>query len=149
MNEKCFIPGDRPSVLFALLKAAQHVENGVEGALGAEGLSLAKLSVLDNLVKCAEPLPLGQIAGRISCVKSNVTQLIDRLESDGLVARINDPSDRRCVRAAITDQGREKYELGANILKAQEESLRNNLGMDDSEQLYAVLRQVRTMTASS
>jgi DNA-binding MarR family transcriptional regulator len=143
VNEKCrFIEGDSPSLLFALLRAAQHVENNVEGALGAAGLSLAKLGVLNHLVQSGEPLPLGQIAGRISCVKSNVTQLVDRLESDGLVARISDPSDRRCVRAAITDQGRERYKTGAEILKSQEQALLQELGTGKNEEVFACLQQL-------
>lgn len=73
------------------------------------GLSLAKFGVLAALVEAGEPLPLGQLAERIACVKSNVTQLVDRLEEDGLVRREPDPADRRVTRAAITEDGLARY----------------------------------------
>ena len=34
-----------------------------------------------------------------------MTQLVDRLEADGLVRRVADPTDRRSVKAEITDEG--------------------------------------------
>jgi DNA-binding MarR family transcriptional regulator len=39
----------------------------------------------------------------MACVRSNITQLIDRMQAEGLVRRIPDPQDRRSVRAALTD----------------------------------------------
>jgi DNA-binding MarR family transcriptional regulator len=59
----------------------------------------------------------------MACVKSNITQLVDRLEADGLVARVADSADRRCVRAAITDAGRERFERGAVVVSELETEL--------------------------
>jgi DNA-binding MarR family transcriptional regulator len=91
-----------------LIQSAALVEARLEAAVAPSGLSLAKLGVLQHLVEAQSPLPLGQLADRIACVKSNVTQLVDRLEAEGLVRRETDPSDRRVVRAAITAAGRER-----------------------------------------
>lgn len=50
------------------------------------------------------------------CVsKSNVTQLIDRLEAQGLVARETSPADRRLVYAVLTDRGWEAVDRGTGI----------------------------------
>jgi len=125
--------------LSTLLRAASYAEGRVEGALGEAGLSLAKLGVLNQLVQSGEALPLGRIAGRISCVKSNVTQLVDRLEAEGLVARVSDQSDRRCIRAAITEQGRERYLTGARILRHQEELLIQEIDATRVEELISCL----------
>ena len=78
-----------------LLHAAGSVESFVDAKLAAVGLSLPKLAALSRLVEAGESLPLGQLAERLACVKSNVTQLIDRLEAEGLVSRLPDPGDRR------------------------------------------------------
>src|SRR4051812_46741715 len=86
----------RPPVeLLGILHAAHAAEAEVEAKLGAVGLSLAKLFCLKALADAGDPLPLGQLAERLSCVKSNITQLVDRLEADALVARLPDPKDRR------------------------------------------------------
>ena len=100
------------NLLSAVIHTASAVQDRLEAALEPTGLSLAKLGALRHLAEANEPLPLGQLAERIACVKSNVTQLVDRLEADQLVRRVPDPTDRRSVRAEITDEGRNRYEAG-------------------------------------
>ncbi len=93
------------TALFAVLQAAHALEDTLEAALGRAGLSMAKFSVLTELVNAGEPLALGELAARVSCVRSNMTQLVDRLETDGLVRRVQCPTDRRSVKAEITESG--------------------------------------------
>jgi DNA-binding MarR family transcriptional regulator len=58
-------------------------------------------------------------------VRSNITQLMDRLEADGLVRRVKDPQDRRTVRAAVTRLGIERQAAGAKeAAKVQTELFR-------------------------
>src|SRR3954468_19192704 len=143
MNDRCSFADDaRKSFLLTFLRAAQNLETRVESSLGEAGLSLAKLGVLNHLIQAGEPPPLGQIAERISCVKSNMTQLIDRLEADGLVARINDPHDRRCVRASITDEGITRFHRGAEILARQEAILVSEIDPTHREQIMSCLKEV-------
>ncbi|MDG9683019.1 MarR family transcriptional regulator [Streptomyces sp. DH18] len=52
------------------------------------------------------PLPMRKIALRLKCEPSNVTGIIDRLETRELVERRPDPSDRRIKLAAATEKGR-------------------------------------------
>src|SRR5688572_1573939 len=104
---------ERTAGLFALLHAAGSAEGFVESKLAAVGLSIPKLAALDRLVEAGNSLPLGQLAERLACVKSNVTQLVDRLEADGLVERAPDPNDRRSRLAVLTDRGRTAYTEGA------------------------------------
>src|SRR5882672_3438529 len=103
MNSK---PKGAPAGLFSLLHAANTAQAHVESKLDVVGLSLAKLVALRALADAGESLPLGQLAERLSCVKSNITQLVDRLEADGLVARKPDPHDRRTRLAVMTAAGR-------------------------------------------
>src|SRR3954447_21734294 len=106
--------------LFAVLHASGVLESRVEARLSEVGLSLAKLAALHQLSAAGESLPLGQLAERLSCVKSNVTQLVDRLEADGLVNRMADPNDRRSRIAVLTDSGRTAYRKGSDIQKQAE-----------------------------
>src|SRR5947209_2791868 len=101
------------TTIFSVLHAARVLEDKVEEALAKAGLSTPKYSVLTALVETGEPVSLSDLASRLSCVRSNMTQLVDRLEADGLVRRVPDPSDRRSVRAAITDQCRTRQSEGA------------------------------------
>ena len=65
------------SGLFAVLHTSSVLEGRVEAKLSEVGLSLAKLAALHRLSEAGESLPLGQLAERLSCVKSNVTQLVN------------------------------------------------------------------------
>ena len=85
------------TTIFSLLHAAHALEDRVEAALENAGLSTPKYSVLSALVAAGEPLSLSELASRLSCVRSNMTQLVDRLESEELVRRVDDPKDRRVV----------------------------------------------------
>src|SRR5882762_9337301 len=98
--------------LSAMLHAAYAAAAEVEAKLNVVGLSWAKLAALKVLSEAGESLPLGQLAERLSCVKSNITQLIDRLEADGLVSRTGDPNDRRSRLAVLTAAGRKACEAG-------------------------------------
>jgi DNA-binding MarR family transcriptional regulator len=103
-----------------LMHAAGAAQAQLESKLAAAGLSGAKLAALSVLHQAGESLPLGQLAERLSCVKSNITQLVDRLEADGLVRRLLDPNDRRTRLAALTAAGRETCEKGL-LLQAEAE----------------------------
>jgi DNA-binding MarR family transcriptional regulator len=101
------------SVMFSLLEAAHALEARLEQALASVGLSSAKYTVLAKLATAGEPLALSELAAQVCCVRSNMTQLVDRLEAEGLVRRVDDPGDRRMVRAALTKLGQEKAAAGA------------------------------------
>ena len=95
---------------FALIHGAGAVQEFVESRLAAVDLSLPKLAALHRLMESGGSMPLGQLAERLACVKSNVTQLVDRLEADGLVDRAPDPNDRRSRLAVITLKGKQAFE---------------------------------------
>ncbi|MFF7200548.1 MarR family winged helix-turn-helix transcriptional regulator [Streptomyces sp. NPDC008141] len=54
-----------------------------------------------------EPMPMRRIAVKLKCEPSNITGIVDRLESRGLVERRPDANDRRVKLAAPTDDGLE------------------------------------------
>jgi len=126
-----------------LLDAARAVEARVERALADEGLSLAKLGALRHLALAEAPLTLTQLAERHCCGRSNVTALIDRLEADGYVERTVDPSDRRTVRAALTETGRSAYERANTILAEHERAIDERLGQEPRAELARGLQTMR------
>jgi len=74
-------------------------------ALAAElELSPAQCHLL-NLIDPDRPMPMGELAGALSCDASNVTGLVDRLESRGLLRRIPSEEDRRVKVLSLTPLG--------------------------------------------
>jgi DNA-binding MarR family transcriptional regulator len=129
--------------MFALLEAARNVQSQVETALEGVGLTPAKYQALDALVKADEPLALSALAGCLNCVRSNVTQLADRLETDGLMKRVDDPNDRRAIRAVITPLGSEKHAAGAKVIRALQANVSSQISPSDRESFLRVLSALR------
>lgn len=128
---------------YHLAHAAQELESRVERALDEVGLSLAKMKLLRHLYNAKEPLALGALAEKNSCVKSNVTQLMDRMEGDGLVKRVPDPADRRSIRAQITAEGKRKYEAGHKRLAATEAEVMSTFSATERAQFVEFLERLR------
>jgi DNA-binding MarR family transcriptional regulator len=76
-------------------------------------------------------------------VRSNVTQLADRLESDGLMRRVDDPTDRRAIRAVITPLGVEKHAAGAKVIRVLQEQYAGKISESDGEAFLRVLSAIR------
>jgi DNA-binding MarR family transcriptional regulator len=129
--------------LFAVLHASGVIEGRVEARLSEVGLSIAKLAALHRLTEAGESLPLGQLAERLACVKSNVTQLVDRLEADGLVSRTFDPNDRRSRLAVLTDAGKKAYAKGSAVQQQAELELFGTLTAEESNTLHQLLEKLK------
>jgi DNA-binding MarR family transcriptional regulator len=136
MNKRRDPPQD---VMWSLLQAAGAVESRIEEALAAVGLSGAKLAALTQLVEAGEPVTLGELAAQCACVRSNITQLVDRLESEKLVKRVADANDRRSLRAQITPLGRERQAAGARAIEAVRKRLSGTLKAIDRGALTRAL----------
>ena len=122
---------DDGQMMYSLVRAAHALESRLEDALEQVGLSLPKFGALSHLVKEGEPLSLSECANKMTCVRSNITQLVDRLEADGLVRRVEDPEDRRGVKAVATPLGKERYAAGARqVEKVQAEFTESISGVD-------------------
>jgi len=67
-------------------------------------LSPAQCHVL-HVIDPGRPLPMGRLAQTLACDKSNVTGLVDRLESRGLVRRHPSAADRRVKVLGLTPAG--------------------------------------------
>ena len=80
-------------------------QRGQLPAVAAEfELSPVQCHVL-RLLDPGEPNPMGRLAETLSCDASNVTGLVDRLESRGLLERRSSPADRRVKVLVLTPTG--------------------------------------------
>lgn len=68
------------------------------------GLTQVQLGALYMVHKHGE-LAMGKVAHVLHCDPSNVTGIIDRLVSHGLVTRQENPADRRAKTITLTDGG--------------------------------------------
>ena len=130
-------------VMFSLIQVGHAMEERLERALAEVGLSGPKFGALSHLVQAGEPISLSECATRMTCVRSNITQLMDRLEADGFVRRVEDPNDRRAVRAAVTPLGLERQAAGAKQVEKVKQDLANTLAGVDQSALAKVLAAIK------
>jgi DNA-binding MarR family transcriptional regulator len=137
---------DRIHEFEALFRAVLHTgrtfENQLDDALAQQGLTMTSYGLLRVLAAAKEPLPLYQLAERLACVRSNVTQLLDRMAADSLVERIPSPKDRRSIHAALTPRGQELYQRGAAVEQALMNRLLAGLTAEERQTLMRLLAQV-------
>lgn len=74
-----------------------------------------------HLVQCAPGIRMSALASRLGVGLSTVSGNVDRLAEMGLVARHDDPADRRQVVITLTDKGQEIVErfqdLGSQLMR--------------------------------
>ena len=142
-TSKCAVrSGPDEGTLFSVLGAADQLQERLEEALVAVGLSISKFDAMEQLIQAGEPLTLGELAGQLCCVRSNVTQLVDRLEADGLVTRGSCTEDRRSVRAKVTPIGLERHAAGVQAIRTVQREIAERLDPVRRAQLIELLSSV-------
>ena len=92
----------------SIMRAQQIVLARVDEALKPFGLTFARYEALVLLTFSSRgSLPLGKMGERLMVHPTSVTNIVDRLEADGLVRRVDHPTDRRTTLCEITADGRD------------------------------------------
>jgi DNA-binding MarR family transcriptional regulator len=114
------------------------------------GLSEGRLHVLFQLAAApAHQLPLGELAEQLEVTPRNVTGLIDHLERDGLVERIDDPEDRRSTYARLTPAGGKRLESMRGEGLQWQMKIASGLSIEELEQLrHTCLALIENMTGA-
>jgi DNA-binding MarR family transcriptional regulator len=96
-------------ICLRILELWRHMKSTIEEFASEHNLTLQQIFVLYNL--CGEDhILMGTLAKHLHCDASNVTGMVDRLQSLGLIERRALPEDRRAKQLSITSKGRELIE---------------------------------------
>lgn len=94
-----------------------------------------------RMLEPLKPVAMSALADTLACDASNVTGIIDKLESRGLIARQGADNDRRIKMLAVTDKGRRlREQLCARMMVPPEAVMA--IPEDARRRLAAVLRAV-------
>ncbi len=131
------------SLLVELLETAGAYEARIEAALKTLGLSKTLYVTLAQLAHAQGPLTLRALAEGQHCAPSNITQKMDRLAKDGLVRRVDDPEDRRSIRAELTELGRARAAAALRAVEGIQADLESSLSASERETLVRLLAGLR------
>ncbi|HEX3593142.1 MAG TPA: MarR family transcriptional regulator [Pseudonocardiaceae bacterium] len=135
-----------PTVMAAvtsIMRVQQILQSAVDAALRPHGLTFARYEALVLLFFSRNgSLPMRVMGERLQLHPTSVTNIVDRLEGDGLVKRIPHPTDRRTTLVEITQGGRERRLAATKAVTAVDFGLR---GLTDrqTEALTDLLAKVR------
>lgn len=133
------------AVVTSIMRVQQILVGRADAALRAHNLDLtfARYEVLMLLSFARHhQLPLGKIGERLQVNPASVTNAVDRLEQQGYVARVPNPSDGRGTLALLTDEGQR---VAAEATAVMNDEVFCDLGVEgaEMEHLFELLRGVR------
>ncbi|MGW6934801.1 MarR family transcriptional regulator [Lentzea sp. NPDC054927] len=127
----------------SVMRVQQIIQSAVDAALKPHGLTFARYEALVLLFFSRKgALPMRVMGERLQLHPTSVTNIVDRLESDGLVRRTPHPTDRRTTLVEITDSGLQRREEATAAVVDVNLGLK---GLTDrqTEQLTDLLAKVR------
>ena len=90
----------------SLMRTADALARGAEALLKPYSLSGTQYNILRILRGAGEKgLGCSEVGGRLISRDPDMTRLLDRMESRGLIARAREAKDRRVVKTRITAEG--------------------------------------------
>jgi DNA-binding MarR family transcriptional regulator len=98
--------------------------------LSSYGITPPQLNALVILIQDGE-ITMGELCDKMYLACSTATDLIDRMERNGLIARERDQQDRRVIRLKVLEPGRQVID---EVMKARKRYLGGVLGLIPEEE---------------
>jgi DNA-binding MarR family transcriptional regulator len=111
----------------------------------AHALSPPQLWFLKRLHDAGAPQPISYFADGVLSNRSNATQMVDRLQSEGLVKRVRNPADRRSVLVELTPSGSRRLHEGHECLEQMAKDLLAPLNPEERDNTILVLERILTL----
>jgi DNA-binding MarR family transcriptional regulator len=108
-------------------------------------LTSESIAALQHLIE-AGPLTVAEAAAHLGRSQSAMSEMLDRLERRGLVARVADQRDRRRTLVWLTDEGREALDEAQRVLS--EVRLREAFAVLDPDQRDRLIELMRVLIDS-
>lgn len=128
-----------------LLTCTQLIEREVRSRLRDRfATTLPRFDLMAQLERHPEGLKMGELSRRLMVTGGNVTAIVDQLEKEALVERLDEPDDRRAFRIRLTRGGQKAF---AEMAEAHEEwivELLGGLSRKEHEELFGLLARVKS-----
>ena len=135
-----------------LLTCTQLIEGQVRSRLrGRFATTLPRFDLMAQLERHRPGLKMNELSRMLMVTGGNVTAIVDQLEKEGLVERMDEPADRRAFRIRLTRSGERGF---AEMAGAHEEwvvDMLSGLSRREQDDLLRLLAKAKAhaMEASS
>ncbi len=131
-------------VWLRLLTCTQLIERRVRSRLRERfATTLPRFDLMAQLERHREGLKMNELSRLLMVTGGNVTAIVDQLEKEGLVERLDEPADRRAFRIRLTRSGERSF---AEMARAHEEwvvELFAGMTRREQEDLLKLLAKVK------
>jgi DNA-binding MarR family transcriptional regulator len=128
-----------------LLTCTQMIERVVRTRLRSRfGTTLPRFDLMAQLERHPEGLKMNELSQLLMVTGGNVTAIVDQLEKEGLVERLDEPADRRAFRIRLTKGGDKAF---AEMARAHEEwvvELFSGVSRKEQDELLRLLAKVKS-----
>lgn len=128
-----------------LLTCTQLIEKRVRAGLREEfGTTLPRFDLMAQLERHPEGLKMNELSRLLMVTGGNVTAIVDQLEKEGLVERLDEPADRRAFCIRLTRAGDKSF---AEMARAHEQwvvELLSGLSRREHDELLKLLAKLKS-----
>ena len=128
-----------------LLTCTQLIERRVRSNLRERfETTLPRFDLMAQLERHAEGLKMNELSRLLMVTGGNVTAIVDQLEKEGRVERLDEPADRRAFRIRLTRSGEKTF---AEMARAHEDwvvELLAGLSRREQDELLKLLAKVKS-----
>lgn len=132
-----------PRLYSAVIKSAERLRQEADSVvIEAAGLTVAQAALLGVVLNDPDATQ-SDIAVRLELSEPAVTQMVARLQREGLIERTRDESDRRRWRLKVTADGLAKAERARDAFEAVNARLEKMMGEDIASDVAQRLNTLR------
>ena len=127
-----------------LLTCTQLIERSVRSRLRERfATTLPRFDLMAQLERHAEGLKMSELSRLLMVTGGNVTAIVDQLEKEGLVERLEEPADRRAFRISLTRAGEKSFAEMARAHEAWVVELLAGMSRRDQDELLKLLAKLK------
>ncbi len=137
-------------VWLRLLTCANLIEGHVRAGLRESfSITLPRFDLLAQLDRAPDGLTMGELSDRLMVSNGNITGLVDRLVTEGLIGRAPSPSDRRRSRVRLTPAGKRAFDAMTPVHERWIDELFAGLTRTEMAELLVLLAKVKQSVQSA
>ena len=127
-----------------LLTCTQLIEKQVRARLREQfATTLPRFDLMAQLERHLEGLKMNALSRLLMVTGGNVTAIVDQLEKEGLVERLEEPADRRAFRIRLTKAGERSFAEMARAHEAWVVDMLGALSRREHEELLKLLAKLK------
>lgn len=138
-------PAQKPAISdhlsYLLAQANREINRQLESRLRKEGVPVEQWRVL-TILSDGKGHSMGELADAVLLNHPTLTKMIDRMVSDALVYRVQDPSDRRRVLMHLSDRGKTLAKRLTSLAQRQEDHIIQSYGDKSTSELKRLLESL-------